>query len=104
MKKVMLCLAAAFVLFGLCTMVYAQGSRYQTAQATEQGKICKPGAVPIISGGQSQLFEAEDQFQAQCTCNQAAERYKQYVCYATPTVTKTEIPLWYCLCSKKKTW
>ncbi len=103
MKKVMICLAVLFVVLGLCATVFAQDNGSQAGEAMK-GKICKPGAIPILSGGQTQLFEAENQFEAQCTCNQTAEHYKQYVCYATPTVTKTEIPLWYCLCSKKKTW
>ena len=106
MKKTMICLVALFVALGLCATVYAQAGGYQGGGGPANAKICKPGEMPTLSGGQSQLFEAESHFEAQCTCNQVAEHYKQYVCYATSSVTTaaSRPPLWYCLCSKTKKW
>ena len=106
MKKAMICLAVLFVVLGLCATVYAQAGGYNGPPP--KTKICKPGAIPIVSGAYSQWFEAESHFEAQCTCNQAAEKYKQFVCYATSSETTAarpeEQPLWYCVCSKTKTW
>ena len=114
MKKTMICLVALFVVLGLYATVYAQAGGNQAGGVAPTGKICKPGAIPYLSGGQSQLFEAESHFEAQCTCNQVAEHYKQYVCYATPSsamatgqapsTLSPAVPLWYCQCSKTKTW
>ncbi len=107
MKKTAICLVALFVVLGLYATVCAQAGGDQTGGFTPQVKICKPGAIPLLAGDESQFFEAESHFEAQCTCNQVAARYKQYVCYATPSSSKAEsVPpgLWYCLCSKTKTW
>ena len=102
MKKAVICLLSLFIVLGLSATVFAQnGDNGDNSKV----KICKPGAIPVLSGPETQLFQAASHFEAQCTCNQVAEHYQQFVCYATPSVTSANVPpLWYCLCSKKKTW
>ena len=105
MKKTVIFLVMLFAVLGLCATVYAQAGG--NSGPPPKTKICKPGAVPIVSGAYSQWFEAKSHFEAQCTCNQAAEKYKQYVCYAkssSTTAARPEEPLWYCVCSKTKKW
>ena len=99
MKKIMICLVVLFVALGLCATVYAQAGGNQTSGGPSKLKICKPGQIPVLSYGRTQYFQAKSHFQAQCTCNQVAERYAQYSCYA---VALAEGPLWSCLCSKTK--
>ena len=96
MKKAMIWLAALFVVLGLCAAVYAQAGGY--GGPPPKTKICKPGAIPSLSHGQSQYFEAKSHFEAQCTCNRVAAKYKQYVCYAV----KGFATVWDCMCKKTK--
>ncbi|MDA8086862.1 MAG: hypothetical protein M0Z75_09200 [Nitrospiraceae bacterium] len=103
MKRMGIFLLALVFALGFAAAVYAQNG----GSEPEAGKICKPGSVPILSGTQTQLFETEDptsHFDAQCTCNQVAESYHQYSCYAVPSSQSTRnVPkLWYCLCKEKK--
>ena len=101
MKKTMICLAVLFVVSGLCATVYAQAGGHRGGGASNL-KICKPGEIPVLYSGriESQFFQAESHFEAQCTCNRVAVKYKQYVCYATPHLA--EGGLWTCLCRKTK--